>query len=365
MALGAVSFAAQELDVGGGVAQVLFLSALALLPLAFLAGLVRSRFFRTTTVARLIDRLTGDTGATQDALRDALGDPTLTIAYRVAEGGGHVDLRGRPLVLPGPGEARVATDIAAGALIHDRRLCESPELLRDAAAAAALALENGRLEVELRAQVEALRASRARIVETGDAERRRLTRDLHDGAQQRLVALLLGLQVARGQWESDPDAALAALDEAFVDARLAVDELRELASGIHPAVLTQRGLDAALESLATRAAVPVEYQGSLDERFPTAVESAAYFVVAEALANVAKHAGASFARVEVRREGERARAGRERRRRRRGRRGGRQRPARPRGPARRARRPARGRQPARRRHAPHRAGPAPVRRAGR
>ena len=198
----------------------------------------------------------------------------------------------------------MATDIAAGALIHDRRLCESPELLRDAAGAAALALENGRLEVELRAQVEALRASRARIVETGDAERRRLTRDLHDGAQQRLVALLLGLQVARGQWESDPDAALAALDEAFIDARLAVDELRELASGIHPAILTQRGLDAALESLATRAAVPVEYRGFLEERLPTAVESAAYFVVAEALANVAKHAGASFARVEVRREGE-------------------------------------------------------------
>ena len=165
--------------------------------------------------------------------------------------------------------------------------------------------------------------------------------------------------------ESDPDAALAALDEAFVDARLAVDELRELASGIHPAVLTQRGLDAALESLATRAAVPVEYQARWTSDSPTAVESAAYFVVAEALANVAKHAGASFARVEVRREGEQlvlvvsddGAGGADA--------DGRQRPARPRGPARRARRPARGRQPARRRHAPHRAGPAAVRRAGR
>jgi signal transduction histidine kinase len=244
----------------------------------------------------------------RDALRDALGDPTLAIAYWLPDRGGHVDLEGRPLALPPPGDGRVATEIAhrghrVGALVHDRAVCETPDLLRDAAGAAALALENGRLEVELRAQLEALRASRARIVEAGDAERRRLTRDLHDGAQQRLVALMLGLQIARAEWEADPDAALAALDEAYVDARLAVDELRELASGIHPAVLTQRGLDAALESLATRAAVPVEYRGSLDGRLPTAVESAAYFVIAEALANVAKHAGATFAQVDVRREG--------------------------------------------------------------
>jgi signal transduction histidine kinase len=298
VSLGAVAYALE-----GGAAQLLFLSALALLPLAFLAGLVRGRFFRTAAVGRLIGRLSGDAGAAQAALRDALGDPTLAIAYRLAGNGRHVDTAGRPLALPAAGAGRVATEIDVGALIHDRRLCETPELLRDAAAAAALALENGRLEVELRAQVEALRASRARLVETGDAERRRLTRDLHDGAQQRLVSLLLGLQVARGHWETDPDAAREALDEAFVDARLAVDELRELASGIHPAVLTQRGLDAALESLATRAAVPVVYKPGLEERFPAAVESAAYFVVAEGLANVAKHAEASFARVEVRRVG--------------------------------------------------------------
>jgi signal transduction histidine kinase len=296
VALGAVAYAS-----GAGVAQVLFLSALALLPLAFLAGLVRGRFFRTATVGRLIGRLAGDAGAAQAALRDALGDPTLTIAYRLSENGGHVDTAGRPLELPAAGGGRVATPIEVGALIHDRRLCDTPELLREAGSAAALALENGRLEVELRAQVEALRASRARIVETGDAERRRLTRDLHDGAQQRLVSLLIGLQVARGQWEADPEAARAALDAAVADARLAVDELRELAAGIHPAVLTQRGLDAALESLATRATVPVEYRSSLAERLPAAIEGAAYFVVAEALANVAKHAGATFARLDVRR----------------------------------------------------------------
>ena len=308
-AFGAVSFGVQEADAGDvaeKVAQLLFLSALALLPVAFLAGLVRSRYFRTATVARLLDRLAGEAGALQvrDALRDALGDPSLTIAYRLSEQG-HVDPEGRPLALPPPDGDRVATAIGhgGGALIHDRRLCETPELLRDATGAAALALENGRLEVELRAQLEALRASRARIVEAGDAERRRLTRDLHDGAQQRLVSLMLGLQTARGQWEADPGVARAAVDDALVDARAAVEELRELAAGIHPAVLTQRGLDAAIESLATRAAVPVEYDGALDERLPAAVESAGYFFVAEALVNVAKHAGATYAAVAVRREG--------------------------------------------------------------
>ena len=311
VALGAVSFAAQAVDASPAAtkaAQLMFLSALALLPLAFLAGLVRGRFFRTVTVARLLDRLAQDAGAPQvrEALSEALGDPTLAIAYWLPDRGAYVDLAGRPLALPPSGNGRVATAIGhrgrrIGALIHDRGLCEAPELLRDAAGAAALALENGRLEVELRAQLEALRASRARIVEAGDAERRRLTRDLHDGAQQRLVSLMIGLQVARQRWEADPAAARAAVDDAFADARAAVEELRELAAGIHPAVLSQRGLDAALESLSTRAPLPVEYEGALAERLPSAVESAAYFVVAEALVNVAKHAGATHATVSVRR----------------------------------------------------------------
>jgi signal transduction histidine kinase len=313
VALGAVSLAAQAADLGDGVrtaAQIVFLSVFALLPAAFLVGLVRSRFFRTSAVARLIDELARGGGAAQvrDALREALGDPSLAVAYRLPNGGGHVDLDGRAVSLPPPGDPQVATEIAQrgrplGALIHDRGLCDTPELLHDAASTAALALDNGRLEVELRVQLEALRASRARIVEAGDAERRRLTRDLHDGAQQQLVSLMIGLQEARARWEADPDGSRAALDGAVATAGRAVEELRELASGIHPAVLTQRGLDAALESLATRASLPVEYEGALDERLPSAVESAAYFVVAEALANVAKHAAATHARVALRRDG--------------------------------------------------------------
>jgi signal transduction histidine kinase len=181
-------------------------------------------------------------------------------------------------------------------------LAETPELVVEASAAAALALENARLEVELRARLEALRASRARLVEAGDAERRRLGRDLHDGAQQRLVALMIELQLARERFTNDPAGARELVDSAFANAQAAVGELRDLASGIHPAVLSQRGLDAALESLASRAPVPVELESALEERLPIAVETAAYFVVAEALTNVAKYAEATHARVEVRRE---------------------------------------------------------------
>ena len=124
-------------------------------------------------------------------------------------------------------------------------------------------MENARLEVELRARLEALRASRARLVEAGDAERRRLGRDLHDGAQQRLVALMIELQLARERFAADPEARRELVDSAFANAQAAVDELRDLASGIHPAVLSQRGLDAALESLASRAPVPVELESAL------------------------------------------------------------------------------------------------------
>ncbi len=156
--------------------------------------------------------------------------------------------------------------------------------------------------MELRARLEALRASRARLVDAGDAERRRLGRDLHDGAQQRLVALMIEFQLARERFDSDPAGARELVDSAFANAEAAVRELRDLAAGIHPAVLSQRGLDAALESLASRAPVPVELAERLTERLPSAVETAAYFVVAEALTNVAKYAGATHARVEVRRE---------------------------------------------------------------
>ncbi len=295
-------------NIAGGSArdvfQILFFGAFALVPWAFLLGLMRTRFFRTAAVGRVIERLTQDPRGVRDALAAELGDPTLEVAYWLPDSG-YVDATGLPAAEPAPDQ--VMTQIenegrCVGALIHDPVLCESPELLRDAAAAAALAIENARLEVELRARLAALRASRARLVEAGDAERRRLGRDLHDGAQQRLVALMIELQLARERFESDPAGARELVDSAFANAQEAVVELRDLAAGIHPAVLSQRGLDAALESLASRSMVPVELESELEERLPSAVETAAYFVVAEALTNVTKYADATHARVEVRRE---------------------------------------------------------------
>jgi PAS domain S-box-containing protein len=156
-----------------------------------------------------------------------------------------------------------------------------------------------RLNAELHARLEELAASRARIVTAGDVERRRLERNLHDGAQQRLVTLSLSLRVALAQLESDPAAARAALAEAGDELALALDELRELARGLHPAVLSDRGLRAAVEMLAGRAPVAVEIADIPDERLPEPVEAAAYYLIAEALTNVTKYAQASTVRVRV------------------------------------------------------------------
>jgi signal transduction histidine kinase len=187
---------------------------------------------------------------------------------------------------------------AIAAIVHDPALLDDAEQIRAAGEVAALALENERLQAELRSKVEELSASRARIVESGYAARRRLERDLHDGAQQRLVSLALSLRILRTRVEGDRDA-VRALDAARSELDQALGELRELARGIHPSVLTDRGLGAALDGLARRAPLPVELEETAAERLPDRVESAAYFVVAEALTNVAKYAQATHARVNV------------------------------------------------------------------
>jgi signal transduction histidine kinase len=170
------------------------------------------------------------------------------------------------------------------------------------------ALARGLLGVtarDLERRVDELEGSRARIVESVDAERRRIERDLHDGAQQRLVALAMNLGRARSRYDDDPEAAKKLLDEAHLDAKQALVELRDLARGIHPAVLTDRGLDAALSGLAGRSPVPVTLDVAVETRCSTTIEAIAYFVVSEALANVAKHAQASSASVTARRSGDR------------------------------------------------------------
>ena len=156
----------------------------------------------------------------------------------------------------------------------------------------------------LRSRTAHLQASRARGVDAAESERRRIERDLHDGAQQQLLAVAMDIGRARAKLESDPEAARALIEQAHIGAREAITELRNLARGIYPAILTDRGLDPALSSLAARAPVPVEVNVDLPTRPPAAVESIAYFIVAEALSNVAKYARATRAGIEVTRDGQ-------------------------------------------------------------
>jgi signal transduction histidine kinase len=244
-------------------------------------------------------------GGVRAALARAIGDPSLELALWLPERGAWVDEAGREIALPG-GPDRAVTFIGEdlAAVVHDPVFLDQPALLEAVGSAARLALENERLQAELRAQVAELRESRARIVRAGDEERRRLERDLHDGAQQRLLGIAIALQLLGSADDEEARRELLAESEAEVQAALA--ELRELARGIHPAVLTDHGLAAAVRTLAERARIPVEV-GAPESRLPDEVETAVYFIVAEALSNTTKHAGASRAWVKVARENGRVR----------------------------------------------------------
>jgi len=202
-----------------------------------------------------------------------------------------------------PVGARDQVLVAAGGLII---LLAAPQLTRGLALAdAAVArLLLGPPRADLRARIGELELSRARVVDSAEAERRRIERDLHDGAQQRLVALAMDLGRARARFADDPDAARAIVDQAHAEAKEALVELRNLVRGVHPPVLTDRGLDAALSGLAALSPVPVSVRVDAAPRPPASVEAIAYFVVAEALTNVAKHARATRAVVSVDRSGD-------------------------------------------------------------
>jgi signal transduction histidine kinase len=181
-------------------------------------------------------------------------------------------------------------------VVHDPVLDQEPGLIAAGVAVTRLAIDNERLGREIGRQLEEVRASRARIVEAGDAERRRIERDLHDGVQQRLVALAMALRRAEGHAEPDSEAG-EALHRGADEALVVVGELRELARGIHPAVLTEAGLGPALHALADRSPIPVESDVELRREFTGTTAVTAYFVVSEALANIAKHAGATKIRL--------------------------------------------------------------------
>ena len=282
-----------DLVAGTRSQTLLWIAACSLVtvPLAFLAGLLRSRLAR----GGLADLFRG-LGATstvdlQAALRRALGDPSLELA-----------LEGVPTAGPGRAVAPVERNgRQVAALVHDASLDEDPELLEAACTATAVALENQRLLAEADLRLDELKASRERIVAAGDAERRRLERNLHDGAQQRLVAIALHLRLLQSRVGDDPDAA-ELVTTASAQLAESLSELRELARGMHPAVL-EHGLEAALDALANRSTVATTVSCETRERLPGPVELTAYFVVSEALANVAKYSGASHASVRLWRAG--------------------------------------------------------------
>ena len=243
----------------------------------------------------------------RDSLAEGLGDESLTIAYWLPEREIFVDDEGHEVqIAAAAASGRVWTPVEhngklIAAIIHRPDLANT-NIVQTAGTAAVLQLENERLRADLRARLDELRDSRARIVEVSDAERRRLERNLHDGAQQQLVALALQLRLARAK-TTDPESATL-LDAALEQLEQALSELRELARGIHPAILSDRGLDAAVRSLAERQPVPTEIEFKVKRELEPSVEATAYFVIAEGLANIAKYAEAKLVKVRVRERGE-------------------------------------------------------------
>jgi len=242
----------------------------------------------------------------RELLAESLGDRSVSIVYWLPERESFVDEAGHPAQLPGPEDGRTWTLVErdgrpVAAIIHDAALDASRELVQAAAAASSMAIDNERLKADLRARVEELRVSRLRIVEAADEARRRIERDLHDGAQQQLVALALELRLLRNRAAGHPELQ-ADIDRLSERLSTALEELRELARGIHPSVLTDRGLGPAIDALVDRAPLPVDVEVEVQERLPPAIESAAYFTVAEGLTNVVKYAKVGSARVAVRRE---------------------------------------------------------------
>jgi signal transduction histidine kinase len=296
-------------DPLGALPAQLWFYSMASVPFAVLFVFLQRRLARGM-VAGLVVELGGPSASAdlREALARALGDPSLEIAYWFPSEQHYVDGDGAPVRLPDDGAGRRSTfverdGVPIAVLLHDPVLEHNAELVQSVCAAASLTLENERLQAELRARLVDLQASRARLVEATDAERRRIERDLHDGTQQRLISIAMSLGLLETKLPGQATAAQPIVREARQALTLALEELRELTHGINPPLLTERGLPAALDELCRRAALPTRLRLALDARLPDQIESAAYFVVSEALANAAKHSHASEVRVAASYEG--------------------------------------------------------------
>jgi signal transduction histidine kinase len=283
----------------------IWLASLALVPIAVMATFVRRRLARGS-VAGLVVHLGAPTEAAdlRAALARALGDPSLELAYWFPAEARYVTADGRPVQEPDAHSGRGSTFVERDGtpiamLLHDPALEYNSGLVQSVCAAAGLALENERLQAELRARLVELNASRGRLVEATDAERRRIERNLHDGTQQRLVSIAMSLGLLESKLAPDQSDAAPIVHEARTALTLALEELRELTQGIHPTLLVERGLPVALEELCRRAGLPAHLKVDLDVRLPDQVETAAYYFASEAMSNAVKHSHGSEIRVDV------------------------------------------------------------------
>jgi signal transduction histidine kinase len=279
--------------------------AVVLVPLAFLVGVFRMRLKRSA-VGDLVVQLgrPHSPADLRDMLANALGDPSVELAFWLPDAAHYVDSDGRTVPAPERSGTRGVSlvehdGVPLAALSYDASLLEDPTLVDHVTAVARLALENSRLQAEVGARLLEVRESRARIVAATDAERRRIERNLHDGAQQTLLGLRLALRLARDHSGADRASLEAQLDEIDAELQSAVLELRTFARGVHPPILTEEGLEPALTGLARRAAIPTSVSCDFQARLPQPVETAVYYVAAEALANTIKHAQASRVQINV------------------------------------------------------------------
>jgi signal transduction histidine kinase len=284
------------------LSRVIFEAGLAVLACALVRGLLREPWARTGATDLVIELAESRSGSLRDRLSRALGDPTLEIGFRAADGEGFVDAEGRPMTLPPPGSPRRTTvqdrgDRASAVLVHDPALLDDPALAAALSEAVDLAGSNARLQAEVRTQIAELQASRRRLLVAADDERRRLEQRLQETAERRLMALLPELERARRAAGADQERA-ARLQRVAEQLEHAVSDVRRLATGLHPRELAESGLVGALEALASRSPVPVALVLEPPE-LPADVERTAYFICSEGLANIAKYAGASHARVAV------------------------------------------------------------------
>ena len=287
-------------------------AVLVLWPIGFVVGMARTKLDQSTVADLVVELDSGlPSRGMRAALSDVLHDPSLQLALWLPDRQVFVDENGRDIEAPSEGSGRAVTTLRSegnvvAVLTHDPSLADHPALISAVAAAAGIALDNERLHQQAQAHLVEARASRTRLVATADAERRRVERNLHDGAQQRMLNLMLALRLAKVRLGGEAyDETADALEEATEQLTLALSELRDLARGIHPAILSESGLGPALRALAQRCSVHVRITDTLNgQRFGTGVEETAYFVVSEALANVAKHACVSEAAVGIRRTGQ-------------------------------------------------------------